>query len=137
MNTLPQHPTTPENPDFRLNSRVPADATRVSDWLPSTDGGDYARLFDGTHREAGGLRVDIVGAQRLDGAVKLRWVTVGPLEDMAETIDYESPQARRAASEIHMIAEIEAITDPDVATDGFALAGALVAAADEIERWTR
>jgi hypothetical protein len=68
---------TTTQPDFRLNVRVPADATRVSDWMPTTAGMSYARLFDGTHREAGGVRVDIIGVQRLDGAVGPRWITVG------------------------------------------------------------
>lgn len=42
---------------FRLNVRVPTDATRVSEWLPTIDGPTYSRLFDGTHREAAGVRV--------------------------------------------------------------------------------
>jgi hypothetical protein len=124
-----------KSPDFRLNIRVPVDATRVSDWLPTTDGTSYLRLFDGTHRDASDVRIDIVGAQRLDGAVSGRWVTVGSLDDTsAETIDYEAPRARQFASEIYMVAEIEAITDPEMGADGFALAAAVTEAADEIDR---
>jgi hypothetical protein len=129
--------TQENNPDFRLNVRVPADATRVSVWLPTTDGRRDVRLFDGTRRDAGGVRVDILGAQRLDGSVKLRWVAAGSLDDTAaETIDYDALQARRLASEMYMVAEIEAITDPETAADGFALAAALAEAADEVDGWT-
>jgi hypothetical protein len=129
--------TQENDPDFRLNVRVPADATRVSVWLPTTDGRRDVRLFDGTHRDAGGVRVDILGAQRLDGSVKPRWVTAGSLDDTAaETIDYDALQARRLASEMYMVAEIEAITDPETAADGFALAAALAEAADEVDGWT-
>jgi hypothetical protein len=129
--------TQENNPDFRLNVRVPGDATRVSVWLPTTDGRRDVRLFDGTRRDAGGVRVDILGAQRLDGSVKLRWVAAGSLDDTAaETIDYDALQARRLASEMYMVAEIEAITDPETAADGFALAAALAEAADEVDGWT-
>lgn len=58
---------------------------------------------------------------------------VGPPD--SEPAEYEVPAARRLADEMHLAAQIEEIADPDFAADGFALAAALVAAADEIEGW--
>ncbi len=120
---------------FRLNVRVPADATRVSDWLPTTDGRSHVRLFDGTQREAADVRVDILGAQYLNGSVPQRWIVVGSLDasDDEPAQEYDASAARRLANEVDVVAQLEAITDPGMAADGFALADILIAAADEID----
>ncbi|WP_133058016.1 hypothetical protein [Mycolicibacterium vulneris] len=120
----------------RLNIRVPADATRVGEWLPGKDG-RLVRLFGGTRRTAGGCSVDIVGQQCADGTVPHRWVTVAPLDDMSESTDFGAAAVRQHAYSLLNTAEIDGITDPELAAEGFAFAEALQAAADEIDCWSR
>lgn len=120
---------------FGPNVSAPRDATRVSQWLPGADG-RLVRLFDGTSRTAGGCSVDIIGQQCADGTVPHRWVTVAPLDDMSESADFGAAAARQHAYTLHNIAEIESITHPELATEGFAFAEALLAAADELDLWS-
>lgn len=120
------------HPDWP-NTGVPTDATRVGEWMPTTDGMSYVRLFDGTQRQVADVRIDIVGAQRIDGRV-FRFVVVGSLDDAAEPLQYEAARARRLANETYAVAEVEAIEDPDASAAGFEVAATLIAAADEIER---
>ncbi|OIN79106.1 hypothetical protein BMG05_19885 [Mycobacterium malmoense] len=81
------------------------------------------------------MSVDIFGGQRPDGTVKLRWVTASPPECPDENIDFDAAAARQYAYTLRNIAEIESITDPEEAAEGFALAETFEAAADEIDFW--
>ncbi|OBB95936.1 hypothetical protein [Mycobacterium sp. 852002-40037_SCH5390672] len=121
---------------FGLNVPVPRDATRVGEWLPGNDG-RLVQVFDGTSRTAAGCSVDIVGQQCADGMVAHRWLTVAPLDDLSESAGFDAAAARRHAPSLHNIAEIESITDPELAAEGFVFADALQAAADELDLWSR
>ncbi len=112
--------------DYRLNIPVPAGATRVGQWEPDTRG-TYVRMFDGTHRAAHGVCIDIIGAQGVDGEVRARWVIFGPLDDRKTARDLTAAQARGLAERLLTGAE------PDHLQMAADTGRALIAAADEIQ----
>lgn len=121
-------------PSLRLNIPTPVDATRVSPWIEREDETGWQRLFDGTHRTAADLSVDIAGVQKTDGSILLRWVTLGVLEDGPnEPIQATSSQTRDLVAEVLQEVERTIAEDSEYAEAGRELAAALTAAADEID----
>jgi hypothetical protein len=121
--------------DFtRFNTYIPRDATRISEWMLN-DHGEYFRLFDGAHRQAGGMFIDILGAQLTDGTVIDRWVIVSPADydDPDERVECDAARARQFAHVIRTEAQAQVVTEPEAAAEGFNVAAALTAAAGECE----
>lgn len=104
---------------------IPTDATRVGDWQLDKRG-SFVRMFDGTQRGSGDLRVGIIGVQGIDGVIRGRWIFHGDL-------NFDSAEARDMASFCYTVAEVDAVDDPEMAEEACSVAEKLLAAADELD----